>query len=54
MLMVHLGFSPIFQVHSSKISIDLDDFPFLSESMIQQPPIQLSQLITCCYYNKKI
>jgi hypothetical protein len=45
--------SPIFQVHDSKVSIYLDDFASLSESMMQQPPIQLSQLTTCFYWNEK-
>jgi hypothetical protein len=34
--------SLIFQVHDSKVNIDLDDFPSFLESMMQQPPIQLS------------
>jgi hypothetical protein len=29
-----------------KVNIYLDDFSFLSKSMMQQPPIQLSQLNT--------
>jgi hypothetical protein len=42
-----------FQVNDFKVTINLDDFPFLSESKMQQPPIQLSQLITCFYWNEK-
>jgi len=45
--------SLIFQVYDSKVNIDLDDFPSFSESMMQQPPIQLSQLTTCFYWNEK-
>jgi hypothetical protein len=40
---------PTFRVNDSKLTIDLNDFPSLSESMVQQPPIQLSQLTTCFY-----
>jgi hypothetical protein len=32
---------PIFQVNDSKINIDLDDFPSLSKSMMQQPLISI-------------
>jgi hypothetical protein len=38
---------PTFQVNDSKVTIDLDDFPSFSKSMMQQPLIQLSQLTTC-------
>jgi len=41
-----------FQVNDSKITIDLYDFPFLFNSMVQQPPIQLLQLATCFYWNE--
>jgi hypothetical protein len=44
---------PIFQVHDSKVSINLDDFLSLSELVMQQPPIQLSQLTTNFYWNEK-
>ncbi len=40
------------QVNNSKINIDLNDFSSFSESMVQQPPIQLSQLITFFYWNE--
>ncbi len=42
-----------FQINDSKVTIDLDDFPSLLEFVVQQPPIQLSQLITCFYWNEK-
>ncbi len=41
-----------FQVNDSKVTIDLDDFPSLLDSMMQQPLIQLSQLITCFYWSE--
>jgi hypothetical protein len=47
-------FLPTFQVNDSKISTNLDNFPSLLESMMQQLPIQLSQLTTCFYWNEKI
>ncbi len=40
---------PNFQINGFKVTIDLNDFPSLSESMMQQPPIQLSQLIIHFY-----
>jgi hypothetical protein len=40
---------PTFQVNNSKITIDLDDFQSFSEIVVQQPPIQLSQLTTHFY-----
>jgi hypothetical protein len=40
---------PTFQINDSKVTIDLDDFPSFSESVMQQPPIQLSQLIINFY-----
>jgi len=43
---------PTFQVIDFKVNIDLDDFPSLSESMMQQPPIQLLQLTTFFYWNE--
>ncbi len=43
-----------FQVHKSKVNIDLDDFPSLSELMMQQPLIQLLQQTTYFYWNEKI
>jgi hypothetical protein len=33
---------PTFQVNDSKITINLDDFPSLLKSVVQQPLIQLS------------
>jgi hypothetical protein len=45
---------PTFQVNDSKVTIDLDDFPSLSELVMQQPPIKLSQLTTHFYWNEKI
>jgi hypothetical protein len=42
-------FLPTFQVNDSNVSINLDDFPSRSKSMMQQPPIQLSQLKTPLY-----
>jgi len=44
--------SPTFQLNDSKINIDLNDFPSFLESMMQQPPIQLSQLTTSFYGNE--
>ncbi len=41
---------PTFQVNDSKVIIDLNDFSSLLESMVQQPPIQLSQLTTHSYW----
>ncbi len=32
---------PIFQLNDSKVTIDLNDFPSLLESTVQQPCIQL-------------
>jgi hypothetical protein len=43
---------PIFQVNNPKVSIDLNDFLSLLELVMQQPPIQLSQLTTCFYWNE--
>jgi hypothetical protein len=43
-----------FQINDPKVTIDLDDFPFLLKSMVQQYPIQLSQPIRCFYWNEKI
>jgi hypothetical protein len=43
---------PILQVNGSKVTIDLNDFPSLLESMTQQPLIQLSQLSTRFHYNE--
>jgi len=31
-----------FQVNDSKVTINLNDFPYLSELVMRQPPIQLS------------
>jgi len=45
-------FLPTFQVNDSKITIDLDDFASLLKLVVQQSPIQLSQLITCFYWNE--
>ncbi len=47
-------FLPTFQVNDFKITIDLNDFPSLSKLVVQQSPIQLSQLTTCFYWNEKI
>jgi len=38
-----------FQINDPKITIDLDDFLSLLKSMVQQPLMQLSQLVTCFY-----
>jgi hypothetical protein len=43
---------PTFQVNDSKVIIDLDDFSYLLKLVVQQPPIQLSQLITGFYWNE--
>jgi hypothetical protein len=45
-------FLPTFQVNDSKITIDLDDFASFLKLMVQQSPIQLSQLTTCFYWNE--
>jgi hypothetical protein len=42
----------IFQINDSKVTINLNDFAFLLEAMVQQPHIQLSQLTTCFYWNE--
>jgi hypothetical protein len=39
-------FWPTFQVNNIKVTINLDDFSSLSKLVVQQPPIQLSQLTT--------
>jgi hypothetical protein len=44
----------IFQINDPKVTIDLDDFSFLSKLVMQQPPIQLSQLVTHFYWNENI
>jgi len=44
--------SPTFEVNDFKVNIDLDDFPFFSELMMQQRPIQLLQLTTPFYWNE--
>jgi hypothetical protein len=49
MLMVYLGLCLTFQVNDSKVTIDLNDFSSLLELVVQQPSIQLSQLITRLY-----
>ncbi len=43
---------PTFQINDPKVTIDLDDFPFFSKSVVQQPPIHLSQLDTRFYWNE--
>jgi hypothetical protein len=43
---------PIFKINEPKVTIGLDDFPSLSKSMVQWPPIQLLQLATHFYYNE--
>jgi hypothetical protein len=35
-------FLHVFQINDPKVIINLDEFPFLLESMKQQPPIQFS------------
>ncbi len=45
---------PIFQINDSKVTINFNDFPSLSKSVVQQPHIQLLQLITHFYWNEKI
>jgi len=42
-----------FQINDPKITIDLNDFPSFPKSMVQQPPIQLSQPVTHFYWNEK-
>ncbi len=42
-----------FQINDPKVTIDLNDFPSFSKSVVQQPPIQLLQLATCFYWNDK-
>jgi hypothetical protein len=42
-----------FQINDPKVTIDLNDFPSFSKSMVQEPPIQLSQLATWFYWNEK-
>jgi hypothetical protein len=44
---------PTFQVNGFKVTVDLNDFPSLSELVMQQLPIQLSQLTTHFYWNEK-
>jgi hypothetical protein len=44
---------PTFQINNSKVTIDLDVFPSFLELVVQQPPIQLSQLVTRFYLNEK-
>jgi hypothetical protein len=41
-----------FQVNDSKVTINLDEFSFLLELMVQQPSIQSSQLTTHIYENE--
>ncbi len=41
-----------YQVNDSKVTINLDDFPSLLKSMVQQPFIQLLQLTTHFYWNE--
>jgi hypothetical protein len=41
-----------FQINDPKVTINLDDFPSLSELMVQQLLIQFSQLVTNCYWNE--
>ncbi len=42
-----------FQINDPKVTIDLNEFPSISKLMVQQPPIQLSQLATWFYWNEK-
>ncbi len=46
-------FLPTFQINDPKVTINLEDFRSLSELVVQQPPIQLSQLSTCFYWDEK-
>ncbi len=41
-----------FQINNSKITLDLDDFLSLLESMMQQPLIQLLQFTICFYWDE--
>jgi hypothetical protein len=43
---------PTFRINDPKVTIDLDDFPFFLELVVQQPPIHLSQLDTNFYWNE--
>ncbi len=43
---------PTFQVNDSKVTMDWNDFSSLSRLVMQQPLIQLLQLITRFYWNE--
>ncbi len=40
-----------YQINDPKVTINLNDFPYLSKLMVQQPPIQLWQLAMHFYWN---
>jgi hypothetical protein len=43
---------PTFQVNDSKVTMDWNDFSSLSRLVMQQPLVQLLQLITCFYWSE--
>jgi len=47
-------FLPTFQVNDPKVTINLNDFPSFPKLVVQQPFIQLSQLVVHFYWNEKI
>ncbi len=42
-----------YQINDPKVTINLNDFPYLSKLVVQQPPIQLWQLAMHFYWNWK-
>jgi hypothetical protein len=40
-----------YQINDPKVAINLNDFPYLSKLVVQQPPIQLWQLAMHFYWN---
>ncbi len=42
-----------YQINDPKVAINLNDFPYLSKLVVQQPPIQLWQLAMHFYWNWK-
>jgi hypothetical protein len=44
---------PTFQVNDPKVTINLNDFSSFSKLVVQQPFIQLSQLVVHFYWNEK-
>jgi hypothetical protein len=42
-----------FEINDPKVTIDLNVFPSLLKSVVQQPPIQLSQPVARFYWNEK-